>query len=60
MRGVVGMVREGGRRVCTSLTRRRGIKVDVSELIPRNDSAITAQLAVNELINAVTPHAERR
>lgn len=33
---------------------------DVSELIPRNYSAITAQLAANELINAVTPHAERR
>lgn len=35
-------------------------KWDVGELIPRNYSAITAQLAANELINAVTPHAERR
>lgn len=33
---------------------------DVGELIPRNYSAITAQLAANELINGVAPHAERR
>lgn len=33
---------------------------DVSELIPRNYSAITAQLAENEVINAVSPHAEQR
>lgn len=34
-----------------------GMSVSLS---PCNYSAITAQLAANELINAVTPHAERR
>lgn len=60
MRGVVGTVqRVGG----TSAHLSRDGEVsrwDVGELIPCNYSAITAQLAANELINAPTPHAERR
>lgn len=50
---------EGERHVCTSRVGEVS-RWDVSELIPRNYSAITAQLAENEVINAVAPHAEQR
>lgn len=59
MRGVVGMVQRA-EGASAHLSRVGEVsRWGVSELIPCNYSAITAQLAANELINAVTPHAER-